>query len=106
MRDLSACDWLGPDQRIIRAGGHSGPHSKAVYMAAPDPLVECSIFPLHRGRRPYMAQPDIPACRLFGRDPVEADIPKAGQKRKWTRSGWQLVLKPCSIGIQSSQLLA
>jgi hypothetical protein len=42
----------------IRASGHSGRISKAVYMAAPDPLAEMSDFLLHRGRRPYMALRD------------------------------------------------
>jgi hypothetical protein len=33
-------------------------HSKAEYMAAPDRFAEMSDFPLHRGRRPYMAHND------------------------------------------------
>src|SRR5205085_6006098 len=55
-RGKSACFWLGPI-----SGSHQGPqpqrlHSEAGYMAAPVSFREKSdSFPLHRGRRPYMA---------------------------------------------------
>jgi len=55
-RAKSACFWLGPI-----SGSHQGPqpqrlHSEAGYMAAPERFAETSdSFPLHRGRRPYMA---------------------------------------------------
>src|SRR5213078_1268735 len=57
-RGKSACFWLGPI-----SGSHQGPqpqrlHSEAGYMAAPVSFREKSdSFPLHRGRRPYMALP-------------------------------------------------
>jgi hypothetical protein len=46
MRDESACFWLGPDLRITSGPAAKRPQSKAEYMAAPDPLVEMSDFPL------------------------------------------------------------
>src|ERR1700737_110748 len=55
-RGKNACFWLGPI-----SGSHQGPqperlHSEAEYMAAPERFAETSnSFPLHRGRRPYMA---------------------------------------------------
>src|SRR5262249_39230781 len=55
-RGKNACFWLGPI-----SGSHQGQqpqrlHSKAGYMAAPERFAETSdSFPLHRGRRPYMA---------------------------------------------------
>src|ERR1700738_4206436 len=55
-RAKSACLWLGPI-----SGSHQGQqpqrlHLKAGYMAAPERFAERSdSFPLHRGRRPYMA---------------------------------------------------
>src|SRR6516225_6666904 len=55
-RAKSACFWLGPI-----SGSHQGQqpqrlHSKAEYMAAPERFAKRSdSFPLHRGRRPYMA---------------------------------------------------
>src|SRR5436305_10415599 len=55
-RGKSACFWLGPI-----SGSHQGPqpqrlHLEAGYMAAPVSFRERSdSFPLHRGRRPYMA---------------------------------------------------
>ena len=55
-RGKSACFCLGPI-----SGSHQGQrpqrlHSKAGYMAAPVSFRERSdSFPLHRGRRPYMA---------------------------------------------------
>src|SRR3954468_2587678 len=56
MRDLSACFWLGPDQRIT-----SGPAATAaafkgrIHGCTRPHSLKCPIFPLHRGRRPYMA---------------------------------------------------
>src|SRR6516164_4957476 len=55
-RAKSACFCLGPI-----SGSHQGPrperlHFEAGYMAAPERFAETSdSFPLHRGRRPYMA---------------------------------------------------
>src|SRR5262249_32658614 len=55
-RGKNACFCLGPI-----SGSHQGQqpkrlHSKAEYMAAPERFAETSdSFPLHRGRRPYMA---------------------------------------------------
>src|SRR5262249_12744893 len=55
-RAKNACFWLGPI-----SGSHQGQqpqrlHSKAEYMAAPERFAKRSdSFPLHRGRRPYMA---------------------------------------------------
>jgi len=55
-RGKSACFWLGPI-----SGSHQGQqparlHSEAEYMAAPERFAKTSdSFPLHRGRRPYMA---------------------------------------------------
>jgi hypothetical protein len=55
-RGKSACFWLGPI-----SGSHQGQqpkrlHSEAEYMAAPERFAKRSdSFPLHRGRRPYMA---------------------------------------------------
>src|SRR3974390_3744584 len=57
-REKNACCWLGPI-----SGSHQGQrpqrlHSKAGYMAAPERFAKASdSFPLHRGRRPYMALP-------------------------------------------------
>jgi hypothetical protein len=69
MRTVETVDWEDPRDvpREARTreigwdpirGLHQGqrpqrPHSKAVYMAAPDPFVEMPEFLLHRGRRPY-----------------------------------------------------
>src|ERR1700738_2741303 len=56
-RGKNACLWLGPI-----SGSHQGPqperlHLEAGYMAAPVSFRERSdSFPLHRGRRPYMAR--------------------------------------------------
>jgi len=56
-RGKSARNWLGPI-----SGSHQGPqpqrlHLEAEYMAAPVSFRERSdSFPLHRGRRPYMAR--------------------------------------------------
>src|SRR5262245_35890079 len=56
-RGKNACFCLGPI-----SGSHQGQqpkrlHSKAEYMAAPERFAETSdSFPLHRGRRPYMAR--------------------------------------------------
>src|SRR4051812_3667384 len=71
MRDLSACFWLGPDQRIT-----SGPAATAaafkgrIHGCTRPHSLKCPIFPLHRGRRPYMAllghaNPSA-ECLLFG----------------------------------------
>src|SRR5262245_62426167 len=55
-RGKNACFCLGPI-----SGSHQGQqpkrlHTKAEYMAAPERFAETSdSFPLHRGRRPYMA---------------------------------------------------
>ena len=60
-REKNACCWLGPI-----SGSHQGQrpqrlHSKAGYMAAPERFAKASdSFPLHRGRRPYMALPGKP----------------------------------------------
>src|SRR6516165_9825258 len=56
-RGKSAYFWLGPI-----SGSHQGPqpqrlHSEAGYMAAPERFADTpDSFPLHRGRRPYMAR--------------------------------------------------
>jgi hypothetical protein len=56
-RGKNACFCLGPI-----SGSHQGQrpqrlHSKAGYMAAPERFAKTSdSFPLHRGRRPYMAR--------------------------------------------------
>ena len=56
-RGKNACFWLGPI-----SGSHQGPrperlHLEAGYMAAPVSFRERSdSFPLHCGRRPYMAR--------------------------------------------------
>ena len=67
------------------SGSHQGPrperlHSEAGYMAAPERFAETSdSFPLHRGRRPYMA---LPAHSLYRRAcpllPAKADIQAFG----------------------------
>ena len=63
------------------SGSHQGPqperlHSEAEYMAAPESIRRKSdSFPLHRGRRPYMAllgQNDQPEFRSV--DWGEADL--------------------------------
>src|SRR3954454_5733785 len=60
MRDLSACFWLGPDQRIT-----SGPAATAaafkgrIHGCTRPHSLKCPIFPLHRGRRPYMGMIDL-----------------------------------------------
>ena len=52
MRDLNACYWLGPDQRIT-----SGPAATAaafkgrIHGCTRPRSLKCPIFPLHRGRR-------------------------------------------------------
>src|SRR4051812_45070234 len=59
MRGLSARFWLGPDQRIT-----SGPAATAaafkgrIHGCTRPRSLKCPIFPLHRGRRPYMALSD------------------------------------------------
>src|SRR3954471_16896080 len=56
MRDLSACFWLGPDERIT-----SGPAATAaafkgrIHGCTRTLRKKSDSFPLHRGRRPYMA---------------------------------------------------
>ena len=48
---------IGTDQRITSGPAAKRLHSKAGYMAAPERFAKKSdSFPLHRGRRPYMAQ--------------------------------------------------
>jgi hypothetical protein len=47
---------IGTDQRITSGPAAKRLHSKAGYMAAPERFAKKSdSFPLHRGRRPYMA---------------------------------------------------
>src|SRR3984893_9685029 len=47
---------VGTDQRITSGPAAKRLHSKAGYMAAPERFAKKSdSFPLHRGRRPYMA---------------------------------------------------
>src|SRR3954447_15267016 len=54
---VSARFWLGPDQRIT-----SGPAATAaafkgrIHGCTRPRSLKCPIFPLHRGRRPYMAR--------------------------------------------------
>src|SRR5262249_13140772 len=75
-RGKSACFWLEPI-----SGSHQGPqperlHLEAEYMAAPVSFRERSdSFPLHRGRRPYMAH--------SGFKPMQ---PHVGCWRKLTRA--------------------
>src|SRR5262249_42851211 len=78
-RAKNACFWLGPI-----SGSHQGQqpqrlHSKAEYMAAPERFAKRSdSFPLHRGRRPYMA--------LLGPREMSDVSPHSGPKRTLTRS--------------------
>jgi hypothetical protein len=46
MRGKNACFWLGPDRGLHQGQRPQRPHPKAAYMAAPDPFVEMSDFPL------------------------------------------------------------
>ena len=57
---------IGTDQRITSGPAAKRLHSKAGYMAAPERFAKKSdSFPLHRGRRPYMAHSVAlsPSCR-------------------------------------------
>ncbi len=64
MRGLSARFWLGPDQRIT-----SGPAATAaafkgrIHGCTRPRSLKCPIFPLHRGRRPYMHFAQVAAAR-------------------------------------------
>ena len=67
----------------IRASGHSGciatevilQAKQAEYMAHPNASLKSPIFPLHRGRRPYMAAPkrfaEMPDFSLAPRAPSD-----------------------------------
>jgi len=66
----------------IRASGQKRPHSKAAYMAAPDPIVEMSEFPL---------APRAPSIHGTERPDTQRSNP--------TQSG----CKPASLGIPSSR---
>ena len=66
----------------IRASGQSGRIQRPNTWLHPNASLKCPIFPLHRGRRPYMALSDIPPRRKFVAIGLTADI---GRRRGGTR---------------------
>src|SRR4051794_1763484 len=92
MRDLSACFWLGPDQRITLGPAATAAAFKGRIHGCTRPRsLKCPIFPLHRGRRPYMAQSvDFGTSRFSVALGCEADIyHRAGDDRPDPRHAHQ-----------------
>src|SRR5450759_4132128 len=61
----------------IRASGQSGRIQRPNTWLHPNASLKCQIFPLHRGRRPYMAH-SVMSVRRKIRSLSEAELTKVG----------------------------
>jgi hypothetical protein len=65
----------------IRASGHSGRIQRPNTWLHPNVSLKCPIFPLHRGRRPYMAHRRHCRMSLIGANRQRPALPVNGDRR-------------------------